>query len=150
MADECLKWTEEAPNDDARHACLLLARIWLKEAMRESIVPDGLPPAPTLAEPIPLLGALSRAMRPTGWQRSLSTPPQDHRMPANGLPGDTNNGRCRDRPQPTDEKAERTKHNKSIRVADLGVVEGERETTDVMKPRLSHSRIACSFVLITN
>jgi hypothetical protein len=77
MADECLKWTEEAPNDDARHACLLLARIWLKEAMRESIVPDGLPPAPTLAEPIPLLGALSRAMRPTGWQRSLSTPPQD-------------------------------------------------------------------------
>lgn len=35
MTDECLKWARDAPTEEARQACLLLARIWLKSAMRE-------------------------------------------------------------------------------------------------------------------
>jgi hypothetical protein len=34
-ADECLNWAREAPADEVRLACLLLASAWLKAAMAE-------------------------------------------------------------------------------------------------------------------
>ena len=47
-ADACLNWAREAPCDEARLACIMLAQIWLKAAMRDRDVPAGLPLAPTL------------------------------------------------------------------------------------------------------
>lgn len=34
-ADECLNWAREAPADEVRLACLMLASAWLKAAMAE-------------------------------------------------------------------------------------------------------------------
>jgi hypothetical protein len=49
MADQCVNWAREAPNTDARDACFMLARLWLKEATREAAAGKGLPVASTLA-----------------------------------------------------------------------------------------------------
>ncbi len=48
MADQCLRWAREAPDADAREACLILARIWLKAATQEETSPIRLPTASTL------------------------------------------------------------------------------------------------------
>jgi hypothetical protein len=48
MADQCLGWAREAPDADAREACLILARIWLKAATQEETSPIRLPTASTL------------------------------------------------------------------------------------------------------
>jgi hypothetical protein len=42
---------------------------------------------------------ISRALRPTASQRSLSIPWQDHRLPGGGMPADTSKRHSRDRPQ---------------------------------------------------
>jgi hypothetical protein len=48
-ADVCLNWAREAPSDEARLACIILAQTWLKAAMHDgSDGPGGLPLAPTL------------------------------------------------------------------------------------------------------
>jgi hypothetical protein len=49
MADQSLNWAREAANTDARDACFILARAWLKEATREAAAAKGLPVASTLA-----------------------------------------------------------------------------------------------------
>jgi len=64
MADQCISWAREAPNTDARDACLILARVWLKAAMQQGNIPNGLPNAPTLGcnEP-PFLANLTDALK---------------------------------------------------------------------------------------
>lgn len=48
-ADACLDWAREAPNDEARLACITLAQTWLEAAMRAGCdAMGGLPLAPTL------------------------------------------------------------------------------------------------------
>jgi hypothetical protein len=49
MADQCIAWSREVPNTDARDACLILARVWLKAAAQVETIPIDLPIAPTLA-----------------------------------------------------------------------------------------------------
>ena len=47
--DACLSWANEAPTDEVRLACLMLAQAWLRAAMRDDrTVSDHLPLAPTL------------------------------------------------------------------------------------------------------
>jgi hypothetical protein len=46
--DACLSWAKEAPNDEVRLACITLAQLWLKAAMRDDGSGSDLPLAPTL------------------------------------------------------------------------------------------------------
>jgi hypothetical protein len=47
--DVCLSWAKEAPTDEVRLACLMLAQAWLRAAMRDDRTgSDHLPLAPTL------------------------------------------------------------------------------------------------------
>ena len=38
MPDQCISWSPEVPNTNARDACLILARVWLKAAGQEEAV----------------------------------------------------------------------------------------------------------------
>ena len=49
MADQCLDWEADAPTEEARNACLLLARIWLTAAVRLEGDTQRLPLASTLS-----------------------------------------------------------------------------------------------------
>jgi hypothetical protein len=46
--DACLNWAKEAPNDEVRLACITLAQLWLRAAMRDDGSGTDLPLAPTL------------------------------------------------------------------------------------------------------
>jgi hypothetical protein len=47
--DACLSWAKEAPTDEVRLACLMLAQAWLRAAIRnDRTVSEHLPLAPTL------------------------------------------------------------------------------------------------------
>ena len=48
MADQCISWSREVPNTNARDACFILARVWLKAAAQEEAVLSCLPIAATL------------------------------------------------------------------------------------------------------
>jgi hypothetical protein len=64
MADQCLSWAREAPNTDARDCCYVLARVWMKEAIREDLAAKGMPSAATLGcNGPPFLGDLNNVLK---------------------------------------------------------------------------------------
>jgi hypothetical protein len=63
MADECLNWEPDAPTEETRNACLLLARTWLTAAVRLEGDTQRLPLASTLsADVLPSLAELHQAV----------------------------------------------------------------------------------------
>ena len=64
MADEGLNWAVDAPAEEARDACLVLARTCLAAAMRREGDPRCLPLASTLSgDVLPSLAELNQAVR---------------------------------------------------------------------------------------
>jgi hypothetical protein len=67
LADVCLNWAVDAPTEEARNACLLLARTWLREAMRQDGDTKHLPLASTLeGDILPSLAELNQAVGRSG------------------------------------------------------------------------------------